>query len=169
MWHSAVLFVLCLITQVLAWEKVSSHAYYLAVWGTGLLTWGTIFWRLRRRGGPVLFVERQIAHAWAGGTSASIGLFIIEVIQDIDPLTLSPVLPVLAGVVFFFKAGTLSGQFYLWVGAYFATALVMAKFPQIGHLVFGVVSALSFFIPGLKYYLQRKRGEKLLDPPLESH
>jgi eukaryotic-like serine/threonine-protein kinase len=80
------------------------------------------------------------------------------VIQDIDSLTLSPVLPVLAGVVFLFKAGTLSGQFYPWVLAYFTTALVMAKVPDYGHLVFGVVSAASFFVPGLKYYRQRKRG-----------
>jgi serine/threonine-protein kinase len=159
MWHSAVILVLCVLTQFMAWEGLSSHGYYLAVWGAGLLTWGAIFWRLRRRGGPVMFVERQIAHAWAGGTSASIGLFIIEVVQGLPSLTLSPVLALLAGMVFLFKAGTLSGQFYIWVGAYFATAVAMAVFPQVGHLIFGAVSALSFFLPGLKYYRQRKREE----------
>jgi len=158
MWHSAVIFVLCVITQWMEWERVSSHGYYLAVWGAGLLTWGGIFWRLRRRGGPVLFVERQIAHAWAGGTIASIGLFIIEVVQGLPSLTLSPVLAVIAGMVFMFKAGTLSGQFYVWVLAYFATAVAMAMFPSFGHIIFGCVSAMSFFIPGLKYYRQRKRG-----------
>ena len=40
----------------------------------------------------------------------------------------------------------------------------MAVLPQagpgnVGHLVFGLVSAASFFFPGLKYYRQRKRGE----------
>jgi serine/threonine-protein kinase len=165
MWHSLVLFVLCMATQFMAWAGIDSHAVYLAVWGAGLLTWGTIFWRLRRRGGPVLFVERQVAHAWAGGTAASVGLFAIEVVQGLPSLTLSPVLPVIAGVVFFFKAGTLSGQFYLWVLAYFATAVYMAAAPANGHLVFGVVSALSFFVPGLKYYRQRKRGLKTGLPP----
>ena len=160
MWHSAAIFVLCIATQIMAWSRIDSHAYYLAVWGTGLLTWGTIFWRLRRRGGPVLFVERQIAHAWAGGTTASVGIFLIEVVQDLRSLTLSPVLAVIAAMVFFFKAGTLSGQFYIWVGAYLATAVGMAAYPQVGHLLFGVVSALSFFLPGLKYYRQRKRGQK---------
>ncbi len=168
MWHSAVIFVLCAATQVMAWARVDSHAYYLAVWGTGLLTWGTIFWRLRRRGGPVLFVERQIAHAWAGGTCASVGLFLIEVVQDLPSLTLSPVLAVVAAMVFFFKAGTLSGHFYIWVAAYMATAVVMAAVPQVEHLLFGVVSALSFFLPGLKYYRQRKRGERKQDVP-QSH
>ena len=160
MWHSAAIFVLCIVTQVMAWSHIDSHLYYLAFWGAGLLTWGTIFWRLRRRGGPVLFVERQIAHAWAGGTSASVGLFLIEVVQGLPSLTLAPVLAVIAAMVFFFKAGTLSGKFYIWVGAYLATAIGMAAVPQVGHLMFGIVSALSFFLPGLKYYRQRKRGER---------
>ncbi len=160
MWHSAAIFVLCIVTQVMAWSHIDSHLYYLAFWGAGLLTWGTIFWRLRRRGGPVLFVERQIAHAWAGGTSASVGLFLIEVVQGLPSLTLAPVLAVIAAMVFFFKAGTLSGRFYIWVAAYLATAVGMAALPQVGHLMFGVVSALSFFLPGLKYYRQRKRGER---------
>ncbi len=158
MWHSVVILVLCVVTQFMAWAKVESHAVYLAAWGLGLVTWGSIFWRLRRRGGPVLFVERQVAHAWAGGAAASIGLFIIEVVQGLSSLTLSPVLPVIAGVVFAFKAGTLSGQFYLWALGYFATAVYMAAVPATGHLVFGLVSAASFFVPGLKYYRQRQRG-----------
>ncbi len=162
MWHSLMIFLLCLTTQVMAWNAIASHGAYLAVWGTGLVAWGSIFWRLRRRGGPVLFVERQIAHAWAGSVAASIGLFLIEVVQDQPALALSPVLPLFAGMVFFVKAGTLSGQFYLAAAGYFATALFMARVPQAGHLVFGVVSAATFFVPGLKYYRQRKRGEAAL-------
>jgi serine/threonine protein kinase len=161
MWHSLMIFLLCLLTQVMSWIPVQSHLAYLALWGTGLATWGTIFWRLRRRGGPVMFVERQIAHAWAGSVIASIGLFLIEVVKDQDSLTLSPVLPLIAGVVFFVKAGTLSGQFYVAALVYFLTSMVMAQFPQVGHLIFGTVSAVTFFVPGLKYYRQRKRGEAL--------
>jgi serine/threonine-protein kinase len=158
MWHSLAIFLICLATQLMAWDGVTSHGGYLALWGAGLLTWGAIFWRLRRRGGPVLFVERQIAHAWAGSVAASIGLFVIEVIQGQPSLTLSPVLPLIAAVVFCVKAGTLTGQFYLSAGAYFVTAVLMAAVPQVGHLLFGVVSAVTFFVPGLKYYRQRKRG-----------
>jgi len=162
MLHSVVILVLCFVTQFMSWANVESHLGYLLVWGAGLLTWGWVFWRLRRRGGPVLFVERQIAHAWAAGTTASIGLFLIEVVQNTPPLTLSPVLPVLAGMVFFFKAGTLSGQFYLAVVLYFSTAVYMALFPYTGHLVFGCVSALSFLVPGYKYYRQRARSIRRL-------
>ncbi len=164
MLHSLMIFLLCLVTQVLAWSGVASHGTYLVVWSVFLLTWGTIFWRLRRRGGPVLFVERQIAHAWAASVAASIGLFWIEVAQDLPPLTLSPVLAVIAGMVFLFKAGTLSGQFYLYALGYFVTAIVMALLQRagpgwnVGHLLFGVMSAASFFFPGLRYYRQRRRG-----------
>ncbi len=156
MWHSLAIFLICLATQVMSWLGVASHGAYLALWGTGLFTWGGIFWRLRRRGGPVLFVERQIAHAWAGSVLGSVGLFVIEVVQGLPSLTLSPVLAVLAGVVFFFKAGTLSGQFYLTAFAFFVTAGLMAALPQVGHLLFGLVSAAAFYFPGLKYYRLRR-------------
>ncbi len=165
MLHSLMIFLLCLVTQIMFWSGVRSHEVYLLVWSLVLVTWGTIFWRLRRRGGPVLFVERQIAHAWAASVAASIGLFWIEVAQGLPPLTLSPVLAIVAGMVFLFKAGTLSGQFYLYALGYFVTAVVMAFLQRLGpawnfgHLVFGAMSAVSFFFPGLRYYRQRKRGE----------
>lgn len=159
MWHSLMILLLCWLTQLIEWSEYGSYTVYLIVWSIGLLTWGSIFWRLRRRDGPVLFVERQIAHAWAGGVVASISLFVIEVIQQLPPLTLSPVLPIIAGMVFIFKAGTLSGRFYLSAMAHLATSVAMARFPQVGHLLFGVVSAITFFFPGLKYYRQRKRGD----------
>jgi serine/threonine protein kinase len=164
MLHSLMIFLLCLVTQLLFWDGVRSHWTYLGVWSVFLLTWGTIFWRLRRRGGPVLFVERQIAHAWAASVAASIGLFWIEVAQGLEPLTLSPVLAVIAGMVFLFKAGTLSGQFYLYALGYFVTSVVMALLQRagplwnVGHLLFGAMSAVSFFFPGLRYYRQRRRG-----------
>ncbi len=158
MWHSLVVLLLSVGTQVMHWAGVRSHLTYLALWSAGLVTWGAIFWRLRRYGGPVLFVERQIAHAWAGSVVGSITLFVIEVTQGLEALTLSPVLAVLGAMVFLFKAGTLSGQFYVYAAAYLVTAIGMAAAPQYGHLMFGTVSAASFFFPGLKYYRQRKRS-----------
>ena len=100
------------------------------------MTWGTIFWRLRRRAGPVLFVERQIAHAWAAGVCASIGMFVIEWLVGLPVLTLSPALAVAAGMVLVFKAGMLSGRFYVWAAANFAAAVLMAMpfFRDVEHL-----------------------------------
>ena len=158
MWHSLMIFLLCLITQVMAWERVESHTAYLVVWGGGLLTWGSILWQLRRRAGPVLFVERQIAHAWAAGVCASIAMFVIEVLAKLPALALSPAIAVAAGMVMVFKAGLLSGQFYIWAMVNFGVACLMAWQPRYAHLMFGVASAVSFFVPGLKYYRQRNRA-----------
>ena len=130
----------------------------LILWGVGLVAWGAIFWRLRSRGGPVRFVERQIAHAWMAGVCASIGMFILEVLMGQEPLTFSPLLAVAAGMVFLFKAGVLAGLFYIAAFAMFATAVLMALFPHVGVLLFGLVSAACFFFPGLKYHRQRLRG-----------
>jgi serine/threonine-protein kinase len=165
MWHSLAIFVLCAVTNLMAWRGVDNHWPYLALWSVGLVAWGSIFWALRRRGGPVTFIERQIAHLWAGGIAGSIVLFAVEWVIGLPVLTLSPVLAILAGVVFIGKGGMLSGEFYPWAGAMFVTAGLMAGFPRVGLLLFGVVSAASFFFPGLKYYRQRLRGASGEAPP----
>jgi serine/threonine-protein kinase len=65
-------------------------------------------------------------------------------------------------MVFLVKAGMLSGKFYIQATALFATAVIMAWMEphdiQWGIALFGVVSAASFFFPGLKYYRQRARN-----------
>ena len=38
------------------------------------LLWAAVFWWLRRRMGPVTFVERQIAHVWAASMIAIFSL-----------------------------------------------------------------------------------------------
>jgi len=166
MWHSLKIFLLCLVTSLMYWWGVRTHWPFLALWSIGLVAWGSIFWSLRRRGGPVTFVERQIGHAWAGGVIASIGTFLVEVFLGLGVLTLTPVLAVLAGVVFLFKAGTLSGWFYLAAAASFLAAVPMAIFARdpvtlpLGPLLFGAISAIAFFVPGLKYYRQRRDADR---------
>ena len=156
MWHSAMIFFLCLLTQVMKWSGLHAHVWYMGVWSVGLVTWAAVLWQLRKAAGPVLFVERQIAHAWAAGVCASIAMFWIEWLAHLDALTLSPAVAVAAGMVMVFKAGILSGRFYVWAAANFAASIVMPLVPQVSILLFGAVSALSFFVPGLKYYRQRK-------------
>jgi eukaryotic-like serine/threonine-protein kinase len=156
-WHSLATLVLCLLTQVMAWSNVTDHLAYLAIWSVGLIAWGMILWRLRRRAGPVLFVERQLAHAWASGVCASIGMFVIEWTMGLPVLKLSPALAVAAGMIFVFKAGILSGRFYVTAAALFLTATIMAAVPQAAQLLLGTVTAAAFLIPGIKYYRVRRR------------
>jgi serine/threonine-protein kinase len=156
MWHSLMILLLCLVTNLMLWGEIRSPWPYLALWSIGLVTWGIIFWGLRRRGGPVTFVERQIAHAWGAGVAATIASFWVELLLGRPVLELSPFLGVIAGMVFVFKAGTLSGWFYLAAAASFLSALLMLWFPAFGPLIFGAMSAACFFFPGLKYYRQRR-------------
>jgi serine/threonine-protein kinase len=156
MWHSLKLLLLCAVTNAMYLLGVRSHWAYLGLWGVGLVAWGLLFWGWRRRGGPVTFVERQMAHAWAGGVAASVATFVVEVLLGLPVLTLSPMLAVCAGMVFLFKAGTLSGWFYIAAAVTFLTAVPMALLPEVGPLLLGVVSAATFFVPGLKYYRRRR-------------
>jgi serine/threonine-protein kinase len=161
MWHALVLLVLCVTTNVLQWRGVTSPGPYLLLWIVGLGLWATTFWAVRRRAGPITFVERQIAHVWAGSVISCTLLFVVEMLLGLPVLTLSPVLGLTSGMVFLVKAGVLTGSFYLQSAALFATSALMAVVPQIGLTVFGLVSAACFFLPGLKYYRQsRHMGER---------
>jgi len=159
MWHSVVVLALCVITDVLAWQRVTSRWPYLVLWAGGLALWAPIFWALRNRAGPVTAVERQIAHVWGGAVIASVMLFWVEALLELRVLTLSPVLALLAGLAFFVKAGILSGVFYVQAAVLFATSLVMCVTGEVQHILFGIVSGACFFIPGLKYFRQRTRGQ----------
>jgi serine/threonine-protein kinase len=159
MWHSLVLLIACGLTNVLFLCGHDARWYYIVLWTAGLGTWAGVFWALRRRVGPVTFVERQIAHVWAGSVAAIAILFFVEIMLDLPVLTLSPVLALISGMVFTVKAGILSGSFYLQAAALFVTAFAMALFPRYAHFIFGAVGAACFFVPGLKYYRQRGRQE----------
>jgi serine/threonine-protein kinase len=158
MWHSLALLGVCFATNLLELFGNNDRLYYFLLWTAGLGTWAAIFWALRRRMGPVTFVERQIAHLWAGSMICIALLFPLEAWLNLPPLKLSPVLGLVTGTVFLAKAGILSGEFYLWAALLFLTAIPMALFPAYAHFIFGIVSACCFFFPGLKYYRQRLRA-----------
>jgi len=158
MWHSLVLVIACFATNLLQLWGYNDRLYYFLLWTAGLGAWAAIFWALRRRMGPVTFVERQIAHLWAGSMICIALLFPLEAWLDLPPLKLSPVLGLVTGMVFLAKAGILSGEFYVPAVALFLTAALMAYLPTYAHFIFGIVSACCFFFPGLKYYRQRLRA-----------
>jgi len=163
MWHSLALFVACSLTNILYWVNLEHplpyvRVWFFALWTAGLGTWAAVFWALRRRMGPVMFVERQIAHIWAASMIAIAMLFPLEAKLELPVLTLSPVLGLINGMAFMVKAGILSGAFYLQAAVMFMSAVVMAYFPDYAHFFFGFIAAACFFFPGLKYYLQRLRS-----------
>ena len=162
MLHSLVVLMLCLITNFMQFQGVTNRWPFVGLWVVGLGLWAAIFWNLRHRSGPITAVERQIAHLWAGSMIASSMLFWVESIMDRPVLEFSPVLGAIAGMVFLAKAGILSGQFYIQSAMMFATGLVMAavehsNLPNFSVSLFGIMSGLTFFLPGLKYYRQQRR------------
>jgi len=161
MWHSLVLLVICFSSNYLRHLGVTNRWSYLLLWSLGTCTWAVIFWELRRRAGPITFVERQIAHLWAGSVISSILLYMVEWCLQLPVLTLSPVLGCTSGMVFLAKAGILSGRFYFQAAALFTCSLAMALWPAYGLSVFGIVSALCFFIPGWKYFVLREQARAM--------
>jgi serine/threonine protein kinase len=164
MLHAAVLLVLCLVTNGFQLSGVTARWPYVALWTVGLGTWAAIFWNLRRRSGPITFVERQIAHVWAGSMIIDTFMYAIEYLLQMPVLTLSPMLGPVSGAVFLMKAAMLSGVFYIHAAVLCLTGVVMAwlqqqtTIPNVGITVFGIVSSLCFFLPGWKYYRQVRRG-----------
>ena len=163
-WHSVVVLLLCVLTNVLQERGVKSPGPYLLIWTVGFSAWAAIFWWLRHRGGPVTFVERQIAHVWGASMIGCSLLFVIEMLLGLPVLSLSPVLAVFSGMVFLIKAGILSGMFYLPATAMFVTAGLMAIWPRFAITMFGVVSGAGFFVPGLLYHFRRVRSNQVVRP-----
>lgn len=155
MWHSLVLVIASVLTELLQWSNAGVVSYPL-LWTVGLGAWAAVFWALRRRMGPVTFVERQIAHVWGAAMIGIAALFPVEWALGLAPLTLTPLLAVITGMMFFIKAGILSGVFYIQAASLFVAGAAMLAWPQVAHLIFAVVAGLCFFIPGLKYYRLRR-------------
>ncbi len=151
MWHSLVLLVACMVTWWLDWSGFSDRRVYAGLWTLGIGMWAAVFWKLRQRLGPVTFIERQVAHVWGASMIAIAMLFPLEWWLGLPVLSLSPLLGVISAMVFIIKAGMLSGVFYFQAAALLAAAIAMAIFPAEAHLIFGVIAALCFLIPGWKY------------------
>ncbi|RIK88950.1 MAG: serine/threonine protein kinase [Planctomycetota bacterium] len=158
--HAAVLLVLSIVTNAFQLAGVTTRWPYVGLWTLGLGGWAAIFWNLRHRSGPITFVERQIAHVWAGAMVVDTLMYAIEWQLRLPVLTLSPLLGPIGGSVFLAKAAMLSGKFYVHAAALCLTGLAMAwlqqqsVMPNIGLTLFGIVCSCCFFVPGWKYYRQ---------------
>ena len=85
----------------------------MLIFSVGLCGWAALFWALRRRGGPIRFVERQLAHVWGAGIVSINLIFLVEWLLDLPVLSLAPMMAVTNGMLFMIKAGFFSGDYYL--------------------------------------------------------
>lgn len=156
MWHALVLLVASLLTWGLELRDVTDRWSYVGVWVIGLSAWAAVFWKLRQRLGPVTFVERQVAHVWGSSMISIAMLFPLEWWLDLEVLSLSPLLGVITAGIFIIKAGMFSGAFYLQAVSLLLAAAAMAVLPRYAHLIFGIVAATCFFVPGFQYHRRRR-------------
>ena len=118
MWHSLMIFSLCLLTQVMAWSGVTDHVVVprLLVGRAASRGGRSSGSSARRRGRCCSWSGRSPTPGPRACAPAS-ACSSIEWLAGLPALTLSPAVAVAAGMVFVFKAGILSGQFYVWAAA----------------------------------------------------
>jgi serine/threonine-protein kinase len=159
--HSIALVVFFGVVNVLVWRGVTARWPYVLIFTVGLGAWAALFWALRRRGGPISFVERQLAHIWGAGVVAINLMFLIEWLMNLPVLTLLPALAISNGMLFMIKGGILSGTFYLYAGLVFLAIPPLVWFPRFGPLILALSSAFGFLATGLRYHLRRIRSRRL--------
>ena len=158
MWHSLVLLLTSFITHAVYQSGETDGSFYVFTWTSGFAVWLIVFWWLRRRMGPVTFVERQIAHVWGAAICLVVFIYPIELMLGLKPLDLAPFLAVVTGMTFVAKAGILSGSFYIHAVSLFACAILMMFQTDCAMIFYGVTSAACFFLPGLKYYRRKRQN-----------
>jgi serine/threonine-protein kinase len=154
-YHSIALIVFFGVTNVLVLAGVTARWPYVLIFSVGLCGWAAFFWTLRRRGGPIRFVEKQLAHVWGAGIVAINLVFLVEWLLGLPVLSLSPMIAVTNGMLLMIKGGILSGGYYLQAAVTFLTIFPMVLFPRFAPMIFGVVASGCFFATGLKYYRLR--------------
>jgi serine/threonine-protein kinase len=157
-YHSVALLVFFGATNGLSLAGVTQRWPYFLIFTVGLCGWAALFWALRRRGGPIRFVERQLAHVWGAGIVAINLVFVVEWLLGVPVLSLAPMIAVTNGMLFMIKAGILSGDYYIQAALTFLAIFPMAWFPRFAPIIFGVIAAACFFITGVKYRLRRLRS-----------
>jgi serine/threonine-protein kinase len=157
-YHSIALLIFFGATNWLELAGVRERWPYVLIFTVGLGTWAALFWTMRRRGGPISFVERQLAHIWGAGIVAINLVFLVEWLLGLPVLSLITMIAVSNGMLFMVKGGILSGAYYLQAAAVFLAIPPMVWFPRFAPLIFGVVAGTCFFITGWKYKLRRQRS-----------
>jgi eukaryotic-like serine/threonine-protein kinase len=156
--HSIALLVFFGMTNGLYLAGVMARWPYVLIFTVGLCGWAALFWALRRRGGPIRFVERQLAHVWGAGIVSINLIFLVEWLLGLPTLKLAPMIAVTNGMLFMIKAGILSGDYYPQAAVTFLAVFPMVWFPRFAPMIFGLVASACFFVTGLKYRLRRLRS-----------
>jgi serine/threonine-protein kinase len=158
MYHGVALIVFFGVANGLSLAGVTSRWPYVLNFTVGLYAWAAFFWALRRRGGPIRFVEKLLAHVWGAGIIGIDLVFLVEWLLDLPVLALLPMIAVTNGMLLLIKGGILSGGYYLQAALTFLAIFPMVAYPRFAPMIFGAVASACFFATGLKYRLRSLRS-----------
>ncbi len=149
MWHAFQVLVLFLASNVLIWAGTRRAWPYVTLWGLGLLSLTVPAWYYRFRDGPALTpIERQLGQVWGMFAACCLLTGVIVVLMGLEVTQLLPLVVLQCGAAAGCMAAILGGSFYVMAAACAALALLLAVAPRIGPAIFGVVFAVSLFVPG---------------------
>jgi predicted Ser/Thr protein kinase len=156
LWHAVEIFFIFLATDGLIYFGVRQAWPYVALWTVGLISLLVPVWYYRFRSGiPMTPVERQLGQVWylfAAGFILTCAIhYISNPDRELDVRSLLPVLVLECGLAFGCMSAILGGSFYSMTLACGALSLLLAFFPRVGALVFGVVFFVGLFVPGWRY------------------
>jgi serine/threonine-protein kinase len=152
MWHALQVLVLFLASNVLIWAGTRRAWPYVTLWGLGLLSLTVPAWYYRFRDGPALTpIERQLGQVWGMFAACCLLTGVIVVQMGLEVTQLLPLVVLQCGAAAGCMAAILGGSFYVMAAACAALAVLLAVAPRIGPAIFGVVFAVSLFVPGWKF------------------
>jgi eukaryotic-like serine/threonine-protein kinase len=137
----------------------ASHGAIFGVMMVCLAVFILLITRIQSSKTPESWLERLVnCMSW---TTAYIwlGVFVVEWVHGIPPLTFAPVSGVITSGYFLMLANLLSGRFYRWAGVHLLGAAAMvaiqlSPLPNVGLTLHGVLLWGSFYFTGREYQRQ---------------
>ena len=151
-WSAVTLFSLCAATSLMTIGGVETAWPYVLLWTPGAALLLAVAWFHRFRNGPPLaVVESQLARVWALFAAGILITGLINHIMGFGALKLMPIAVLECALAFGCMALLLGGSFYVITVSCAALALLLAKWPEHGPLLFGLVVLVGLLVPGLRY------------------
>jgi serine/threonine-protein kinase len=126
---------------------------------------------------PDSWLERVVGVMGWSAALTWLGMFLVEWVHGIPPLTFAPVSGVINSGYFLTMANLISGKFYRWsllhlLGAVVMVVIQFLPIPNVGLTLHGILLWASFYYTGREYHRQAielAQGEALTEsnPPAE--
>jgi serine/threonine-protein kinase len=136
-----------------------SHGPIFAFMMVCLAIFIVILLNIQPHNAPESWLERLVGCMGWSAAYVWLGVFLVEWVHGIPPLTFAPVSGVITSAHFLMLANLLSGRFYRWslvhlLGAVIMVVIQRAPIPNVGLTVHGLLLWASYYFPGREYHRQ---------------